>query len=138
MQNFNIHRANFSERDPLLFGLLSEPVSEIRQIEGMHYAVLVLLIIIIIYLYRETYYTRVFYFYKPKCPACEDKRPIWETFSRESSIIATSINTELPANKEICDNFGVRTVPHLVKVKNNIRTVYEEYWNVAALKDWLK
>lgn len=95
-------------------------------------------IILLIYFYRELYSTKVYWFHRPGCPHCDKMADEWKTFAGRTGFMiqAVAVDTTLPENKLLSDNFDFETVPHIVKVKEGIRTVYSGERKAADIMAW--
>jgi len=100
---------------------------------------IVIIILLIIVLYLKVEKTYVYWFQKPECPYCMIFEPEWNKF--EKAVRFSSIKPiKIDVNKDLslAENFGVKTVPHIVRVKNNVRTVFGEQRTCSNLINFAK
>jgi hypothetical protein len=99
---------------------------------------IVVLFIMIIYLYREAYATRIYRFHRPGCSACEAMTKEWTLFksSTYGMIKVIDVDTSKAENELISNDFGVDTVPTIVKVNDDMRTAYTGERTSAAISEW--
>jgi hypothetical protein len=67
--------------------------------------------------------------------------PEWDKFQSALSttmIKAHKINVDDNENRAMADEFGAKAVPHIVKVKTNIRYVYHGERTKEELLKWVK
>lgn len=104
------------------------------------YIILTILLILACITYRKAYGTRIYYFYKDECPHCKKIRPAWDLFvSACSWSMITPIEIECTGkNQGQRDNFGAKTVPHIVKVKKDLREIYKGDRTSEDILAWSK
>lgn len=102
--------------------------------------IITLLLLFACYTYRKAYGTRVYYFYKDACPHCVKLKPAWDLFTSAcawSMVVPMEINCD-GKNQGMRDNFGASTVPHIVKVVNDVREVYGGNRTTENILEWVK
>ena len=85
--------------------------------------------------------TRVYWFHRNGCPACMKMKAEWEKFENmtNASMVKTiRVETTDPRNHFLAENFGVSTVPHIVKVKNDVREVFTGDRTAGQILAWSK
>ena len=102
--------------------------------------VIILVLLFAYYTYKTAYGTRVYYFYKDSCQHCAKLSPAWDLFASScawSMITPIKINCE-KKNQGMRDNFDAKTVPHIVKVRNDIREIYKGDRTSSDILEWSK
>lgn len=87
-------------------------------------AVIVVLFLVVIYLWRAAYATRVILFYRPSCGACQRfKTNGWKEFSEKNhfslNVKLYEYDTSLEKNKKLAELHKVTAVPHVIKIKSD-------------------
>ena len=95
---------------------------------------LAVIIIIVLYFIYERYYrykskVLMIWFYRPGCGHCQHMEGEWDKFvdSSPSNVETQKINTI--ENQQMARNFEVYGVPHIVKIVNGKREVFDDYRN---------
>lgn len=107
-------------------------------------AAIVVLVLLVLYLWREAYATRVILFYKPSCGACKRfKADGWKDFSNQNHIAMGvkiyEYDTSLEKNKKISEVHKVTSVPCVIKIKSdNIVEQYGGDRSVESLNIWAR
>lgn len=104
--------------------------------------ILIVLVIIIIYaiLHRELVATRVYWFYSPKCGYCHKMKDEWNKVEKDMLLSmnrTVNVNIIEPKNQKLCDEYDVKTVPHIVKVKNGKRYLYTGNRTKKDIIQWI-
>ena len=105
------------------------------------WAVYTLILIYLCSIYRKANGTRIYYFYKDACPHCVKLKPSWNLFTSAcawSLTVPVEINCDNKKNQSIRDNFHAKTVPHIVKVINDVREVYSGNRTSEDILEWSK
>ena len=98
-------------------------------------------IIFLLHTYRKAYGTRVYYFYKDKCPYCKKMQSAWDLFTSSCSwtmIVPIKIDCSVESNQKLRDDFGAKTVPHIVKVYGDKREKFEGERTSEEILSWAK
>ncbi len=100
-----------------------------------------LLIVFLLHTYRKAYGTRIYYFYKDECKHCKKLQPSWDLFSASCSwtmTVPVEIDCDVEKNQKMRDDFGAKTVPHLVKVSGDSRETYSGDRTTEDILKWSK
>ena len=100
-----------------------------------------LLLVFLLHTYRTAYGTRIYYFYKPECKFCKELKPAWRLFSDTCSwtmTVPVEIDISQSCNDKLKKNFNFKTVPHIVKVKNDTREIYDGERTSENILEWSK
>ncbi len=89
----------------------------------MYIVGLVLLVLLLIYLYCCM--TTIIWFYSPNCGYCRQMHADWDKFEEMCPRYIMLKKVNIDTNREMARNFQVDGVPHIVKVRNNNRIVYD-------------
>ena len=103
--------------------------------------VIVVLFILSVYLHHEAYGTRVYWFHRPGCPACEAMKKEWDLVESGTwfgMVKAIAVDTSKSENDAIASNFNITTVPAIFKIENDIRTMYDGNRSAADILEWAK
>jgi glutaredoxin len=70
---------------------------------------------------------KIIWFHRPGCGYCTQMSDEWDAFTSQvpSSIKVEKIDVSQPQNMEMARSYGVQGVPHIVKEKYGIRSVFE-------------
>jgi len=102
------------------------------------YYVGLIVLILLVFLYKKAYETTVYWFHRPGCPACEKMKVEWSLFVKTAPWLTNvvAVDTTDSTNDELASNFEFTTVPHIVKVCGNIRTVYSGKRTASSISEW--
>ncbi len=91
----------------------------------------IVLLLIILFLIHRNYSKKVIWFYRPDCGYCRQMEPEWEKFQFRAKftifppIEVKKININEERNFDIAQNYGVNSVPFIVKLENDgVRNIY--------------
>ncbi len=77
----------------------------------------VVVLLLILWLYREVYSTKLYFFYKDTCPYCKDIKEAWNKFTPECGWFQYKVYTINSAHSpQLADKFGVNKVPTIFKL----------------------
>ncbi len=81
----------------------------------------------------------VMWFHRPSCGYCVKMKDEWEAFegSAPSNVHTMKIDTSDPANAPLAKKFGVKSVPHIVKVADGKAEVYSGERTVQGFMNWV-
>ncbi len=100
--------------------------------------VFVIMTLLILHLYNTAYATRVYFFHSESCKYCIDLEPAWDMFINSSPSSVRPMKIDKNANTKMAENFGVSSVPHIVKVQGDNRYVYDGDRSAEDLLRWAK
>ncbi len=107
---------------------------------GYKVSIGLLICFIIVYLYREAYGKKVFWFHRESCGYCKKMEPDWNKFANKmafSLIIPIKIDTANEDNSEICKDFNIQSVPAIYKIERNIRYKYDGERTSGQIEKWV-
>lgn len=100
---------------------------------------IVILILLTFVFYNWWYHRKVYWFYSPGCPHCSNMRHEWDNFKIKcmlTTIQPIEIDTTDPENELISNDFGVQGVPHIVKLVNGERIIFDGNRTSEELLSW--
>ena len=103
-----------------------------------------LILWILCFLYKKGYGVTVYFFHRSSCPHSVKMYDEWDKFYNKAKysgdITAYKISTEStnPNDKALIKDFKIRGVPHIVKVKNNMRTKYTGERSADKMYTWAR
>lgn len=110
--------------------------------KDVHWVIIITLVVLIV-ICTSSYCDcnvdeRVIWFYRDGCGFCTKMIEEWDRFvlMRPKYILVEKINTADPANQEMVEDYGVVGVPHIVKVKDGRRYVYNGPRIAESLLSW--
>ena len=100
-----------------------------------------LIILILVLLIAAKYFlsTPVYWFHLNSCPHCVAMEPEWQKFESMcmiSMIRPIAIESSLPQNQKITQDFGVSAFPTIIKVVNDKPEVYSGQRTAADIYNW--
>jgi len=105
------------------------------------YGIIIVLLVLIYYLYNNKESQKVYWFYKPGCPYCDEMESEWENVEKKlqgSCITLRRINTADPKHGTVKKNFDIDTVPQIIKIKSNgMRYKYEGERKTDDIISWI-
>jgi thiol-disulfide isomerase/thioredoxin len=105
------------------------------------YAVVLILLVAVYYLWNKSNNLKVYWFYKPECKYCKKMEDEWQKVEDKlcgSGIICKRIDITEPRYKKIKDNFNFKTVPHIVKINlNGTRDVFDGTRKCDDIISWI-
>jgi thioredoxin-related protein len=83
--------------------------------------------------------TTVYWFYRPGCPHCDNMKGEWGKMKRSlsSKYTVIDVNTALPENQQLSQQYNVQGVPHIVKVSSSGQSVYNGKRTSSEMKRWI-
>lgn len=97
-------------------------------------------IIIVIFLIKCVYATRVLWFYKDSCIYCKNMKKEWEDFWRRSMlklfVCAKAIDVSTKKGAKLQADFNLTTVPNIVKIVGNNKYLYSGPRTADAIEKW--
>lgn len=110
----------------------------------MEFKILITLLLIFIIFHQNCEYInikpKVYLFHRPGCPHCENMKPAWNKLKKKmaSEYELIDINTALSQNEHLAKKYGVKGVPHIVKVfSRGDYVVYSGDRSFAHMKKWI-
>jgi thioredoxin-related protein len=81
----------------------------------------------------------IYWFHRPGCPHCENMKGAWKSLEQQMpNHNLVSVNTALPQNQALSAKYGVKGVPHIVKVDSSgNQSVYKGARTTADMKKWV-
>ncbi len=108
------------------------------------FASIIILAIIFLLLLRKCLSKKVMWFYRPDCGYCQKMENEWKKVEIDSMftllppIDAVKININEACNAKIAENYGVNSVPFIVKLDHNgIRDVYNGERKAKSILSWV-
>jgi thiol-disulfide isomerase/thioredoxin len=83
--------------------------------------------------------TTVYWFYRPGCPHCDNMKGEWSKMKKSlpSKYNVIDVNTSLPENQKLSQQYNVQGVPHIVKVSASGQSVYNGKRTASEMKQWV-
>jgi thiol-disulfide isomerase/thioredoxin len=96
-------------------------------------------IALIIILVVQSCGTKVYYFYKPGCPYCEEMNDEWNKFELQNllSVRAIKVNINNPKNYALKKQYNVQLVPTIIKIVNGSPYIYNGPRTAKDLSSWV-
>ena len=110
-------------------------------VETIHeYKFVILVVAFILAIYYIVTRPAVYWFYKPGCPHCDNMKGEIAKVQKDlpNYFKFYVVNTAESKNKKLSDEFNVTGVPHLVKVKDEKKYVYNGKRNASDIMKWIK
>jgi thioredoxin-related protein len=105
------------------------------------YLVIFILLCIIYYLYNINDKIKVYWFFRPGCPHCDNMEKQWSNVEGHMwgpHVEVKRIDTSKPENAEIATNFNITGVPQIIKIKSNgMRYTYEGERKSKKIIKWI-
>ena len=91
--------------------------------------------------YENKNKTVIYWFHRPKCPYCEQMKDEWTSLTKsglpDNKYKLIAVNTADSSNNTVAADFGIESVPHIVKVlPDGSRAVYSGNRTAADMKKW--
>lgn len=106
----------------------------------MNKYLLVLICIVILWLVWRLMSKTVYWFYRDTCPHCVDMKPEWDKFEYQcmfSNIRPVRIDITDSRNQNIVDQYGVESVPTIIKIESGMGIVYNGNRTSQDLYEWV-
>ena len=117
----------------------------------MLYYIIAIVVILILYNYYDTgrfegyknlNKTVIYWFHRPSCPHCVKMEGEWNKLTKsglsDTTFELIDVNTADEKNNVLAADYGVESVPHIVKVlPNGKREVYNGSRTATAMKEWV-
>lgn len=82
--------------------------------------------------------SQIIWFYRDNCGYCSQMNNEWDHFTKIAPkyFNIKKVDTANPANQKMSRDYGVKSVPHIVKEKDGIKTIYNGSRKASDLLSW--